>query len=103
MEERWLKGYMASKGISISEHKLQQTLPQASPGAHNQRQSNGLERSNPHVYVARYPKTVGSSVMLRKNNLTIYEEIYQQVTLQYGLFDVVRVDQGREFYLTLCS
>ena len=31
-----------------------------------------------------------------KDNLTIYEEIYQQATLQYGLFDEVRVDQGQE-------
>ena len=46
-------------------------------------------------------KIVGSSVMAIKNNLTIYEEVYRQVTLQYGLFDEVRVDQGREFYLML--
>ena len=34
--------------------------------------------------------------MPRKNNLTIYEEVYWQATLQYGLFDEVRIDQGRE-------
>lgn len=88
-----------------------------------------MERSNQHIYVARYfghklhidqneklvmfgvtyvlardgysGKIVGSSVMSTKNNMTIYDEVYRQVTLQYGLFDEVRVDQGREFYLML--
>ena len=48
---KMIRGYIASKGISVSEHQLRQTLPHASPGAHIQRQSDGLERSNPHVYM----------------------------------------------------
>jgi hypothetical protein len=124
-----MKGYLLSKGIPVSEHMLRTTLPSAAPGAHIQRQSDGLERANPHLYVARYfghklhvdqnekmamfgityvlardgysGKIVGSSVMPAKNNLTIYEEVYRQLTLDYGLFDELRVDHGREFYLML--
>ncbi len=46
-------------------------------------------------------KVVGCSIMAVKNNLIIYEEVYSQMTLEYGLFDKLRVDHGREFYLML--
>lgn len=36
-----------------------------------------------------------------KNNLTIYDEVYRDICLKYGLFDQLRVDHGREFYLCL--
>lgn len=122
-------GYLRSKGIPVSDYRLRSCLPSVAPSAHTQRQTDGLERANPHVYVARYfghklhvdqneklamfgvtyvlardgytGKIVGSSVMPIKNNLTIYEEVYRMITLEYGLFDEVRVDHGREFYLML--
>lgn len=122
-------GYLRSKGIPVSDHQLRSCLPSVAPSAHIQRQTDGLERANPHVYVARYfghklhvdqneklamfgvtyvlardgysGKIVGSSVMPVKNNLTIYEDVYRKLTLEYGLFDEVRVDHGREFYLML--
>ena len=48
-------------------------------------------------------KVVGFATMhmLRKNNVTIYEDVYRPIILQYGLWDQVRVDHGREFYLCL--
>ena len=39
--------------------------------------------------------------MPRKNNVTIYEDVCRPMVLQYGLWDQVRVDHGREFYLCL--
>ena len=46
-------------------------------------------------------KVVGFATMPRKNNVTIYEDVYRPMVLQYGLRDQVRVDHGREFYLCL--
>ena len=107
-----MQGYLRSKGLPVSEHRLRTSLPSAAPGAHAARQSDGLERANPHLYIARYfghklhvdqneklvmfgityilardgysGKIVGSSIMPTKNNLT-----------------TIRVDHGREFYLML--
>ena len=46
-------------------------------------------------------KIVGAAIMQRKNNEIIYEKVYRAVLCEYGLWDEVRVDHGREFYLTL--
>jgi len=39
--------------------------------------------------------------MPAKNNLTIYEHIYRHAVAEFGLWDQIVVDCGREFYLTL--
>ncbi|XP_041960404.1 uncharacterized protein LOC121718985 isoform X1 [Alosa sapidissima] len=44
-------------------------------------------------------KLVGHSTMPVKNNLVIYEEVYRKAVLGHGLWDQVRTDRGREFYL----
>ena len=49
-----MRGYMSSKGILVSEHRLRTALPSAAPGGHSQRQSDGLARANPRLYVACY-------------------------------------------------
>ncbi|ELU08235.1 hypothetical protein CAPTEDRAFT_101619, partial [Capitella teleta] len=36
-----------------------------------------------------------------KNNCLIYEEVYRPTIQTHGMWDTVRVDHGREFYLTL--
>ena len=46
-------------------------------------------------------KIVGGTVMPCKNNLLIYDEVYRAAVLEFGLWDQVRVDHGKEFYLTL--
>ena len=124
-----LKGYIQSKGVLVSERKLKSALPRMSPLWHNARQQNSHERSNPSIYVARYfghklhldqneklvhygvtyvlardgfsGKIVGAAVMQCKNNEIIYSEVYRACLSEYGLWDQVRVDHGREFYLTL--
>ena len=104
-------------------------LPSVAPQGHSSRVSSARERRNPALYYARYfghklhldqneklvhygvtyvlardgfsGKIVAGSIMPRKNSPIIYEEIYRQSLLQYGLWDQVRVDHGKEFYLTL--
>ena len=108
----------------VSERKLRCALPRMSPQWHQARQQNSSERSNPSVYVARYfghklhldqnekltyvlardgysGKIVGAAVMQRKNNEIIYDKVYRTCLSEYGLWDQVRVDHGREFYLAL--
>ena len=46
-------------------------------------------------------KIVAGALMSIKNNSIIYEQVYRAATLEYGLWDQVRVDHGKEFYLTL--
>ena len=46
-------------------------------------------------------KIISTAVMARKNNLIIYENIYRAAITEIGLWDQVRVDYGREFYLML--
>ncbi|KAE8296624.1 hypothetical protein D5F01_LYC05385 [Larimichthys crocea] len=46
-------------------------------------------------------KIISHSTMPVKNNLTIYQEVYRSAVLQYGMWDQIRVDHGREFFLTL--
>ena len=86
-----------------------------------------VECTNPRVYIARYfghrlhvdqnekmamfglvsvlardgfsGKIVVGAVMNRKNNM--YEEVYRSAVLEFGLWDQIHVDQGREFYLML--
>ncbi|KAK3724997.1 hypothetical protein QZH41_017473, partial [Actinostola sp. cb2023] len=41
------------------------------------------------------------AVMPVKNNPVIYEEVYRKVVTSEGLFDQIRVDHGKEFYLSL--
>ena len=39
--------------------------------------------------------------MSLKNNEVIYEDVLQKCLLEYGLWDEIRVDHGKEFYLML--
>ncbi|KAK2823153.1 hypothetical protein Q7C36_019753 [Tachysurus vachellii] len=50
-------------------------------------------------------KVVAHSTMPIKNNLAIYEDVFREqpmpAVLEYGIWDQVQVDHGKEFYLTL--
>ena len=126
---RMLRGYVASNGISISERLVRSALPQIAPNQHLLRQTGHIDRTNPCLYRSEYfgqkvhidqneklvmygvtyvlardgfsGKIVGAAVMPRKNNLTIYDEVYRRAVLEFGLWDEVRVDYGKEFYLVL--
>lgn len=124
-----MKGYLASKGVHISDWRLRSALARASPINHQQRQHGRVQCTNPHVYYAYYfghkihvdqnekcamygltyviardgysGKIVGAATMSVKNNLVIYDKVYRAAVIEYGLWDQVRVDHGREFYLML--
>ena len=117
-----MKGYLASKGVHISDWRFHSALARVSPINHQQRQRGQVERTNPHVYYARYfghkihidqnekyvmygltyviaghgysGKIVGAATMSIKNNLVIYDKVYHAAALEYGLWDQVRVDHG---------
>lgn len=124
-----LKGYVqAEKGIKVSDAKLRRWMPYISQQGHSSRQTGAQERRNPSIYSARYfghklhydqneklvhygvtyvmardgfsGKIIGGAVMPVKNNHLIYD-IYCTAVLEYGMWDQIRVDHGREFYLIL--
>ena len=49
-----MQGYLQSKGTSVTQYKLRNSLPCIAPEAHIQRQTGGHTRSNPRHYIARY-------------------------------------------------
>ena len=99
------------------------------PEYHALRQQTAARRANPIPYYAEYfghklhvdqneklvmygvthvaaidgfsGKVVRTSTMPIKNNQLIYEQIFRPVTLEYGLWDQIRVDHGAEFLLSL--
>ena len=101
---KMMKGYLQGhNGLNISERKM---LPSVAPRGHSSRVFTARERRNPALYYARYfghkllhldqneklvhygvtyvlardgfsSKIVAGSIMPRKNNPIIYEEIYQ--------------------------
>ncbi|XP_077060356.1 uncharacterized protein LOC143712007 [Siphateles boraxobius] len=46
-------------------------------------------------------KIVANATMPVKNNLAIYEEVYRPAVTHYGMWDQLRVDHGKEFYLCI--
>lgn len=123
-----MTGYLAAQGVCASEVRVGRTLAQMHEPYHQAR-CQGARNLNPVPYNAEYAghklhmdqneklcmfgvthviaidgftkKIVGHSTMPIKNNLTIYEEVYKNAVLSHGMWDQVRVDHGREFYLTL--
>lgn len=125
-----MKGYLkGNKSINVSERKLKGIMPSLAPIDHSMRQSNSHERRNPAIYSARYfghkihmdqneklvnygvtyvmardgysGKIVGAAIMPRKNNEIIYANVFRAAVNEYGLWNQLRVDHGKEFYLTL--
>ena len=125
---KMLKGALTSRGIMVGERQIGESLQRVTPHMTAARRTNmpGLH-ANPVPYLALSfgdkvhmdqneklamygvthvaardgysGKVVGFATMPRKNNVTIYEDVYRPMVLQYGLWDQVRVDHGREFYL----
>ncbi|XP_028424305.1 uncharacterized protein LOC114548520 isoform X2 [Perca flavescens] len=55
-----------------------------------------------HVVAVDYSsKIVANATMPVKNNLVIYEEVYRSAVVNHGMWDQLRVDHGREFYMCL--
>lgn len=127
---KMLKGYIqGSKGVNVSERKLRALMPVVSRDGHSSRQTSAYERRNPSIYIAHFfghklhldqneklvhygvtfvmardgfsGMIVASAVMPKKNNLIIYDQVYRRAVLDHGLWQQIRVDHGREFYLSL--
>ncbi|XP_019860944.1 PREDICTED: uncharacterized protein LOC109589282 [Amphimedon queenslandica] len=124
-----IKGLLDSKGVYIREGKVAQSLKRVDPQAYTRRSNNTVDRTNPVPYHASgfghklhldqneklvmfgvthvlavdgYSGMIVSHVIMPvKNNLLIYEHIYRKSVLTYGLWEQIRVDCGREFFLTL--
>ncbi|KAM4585688.1 uncharacterized protein V3H82_004664 [Fundulus diaphanus] len=125
---RMMTGYLSSKGIRASEGRVGTMLKQINQPYHAARIQRS-KNLNPVPYSAEYmghklhldqneklvmfgvthvlsvdgfsSKIVSHYTMPVKNNLTIYEKVYRSAVLQYGMWDQIRVDHGKEFYLTL--
>lgn len=121
-----MKGYLrGNKGMNVSERKLKKIMPTLAPSSHSSRQSSSLERRNPAIYSAHYfghkihmdqneklvqygvtyvmardgysGKIVGAAMMPQKNNEIIYANVYRAAINEYGLWNQLRVDHGKEF------
>lgn len=126
---KMMTGYVRSNGYRIGERTIGRVLKQATPFYCTQRR-HGMERqTNPCPYFAEYAghklhldqneklcafgathvlaidgyssKIVGWCTMPMKNNCRIYDDVYRKTCLQFGLFEQIRVDYGKEFYLVL--
>ena len=116
-------------GFSFGERMVSRTLAEVSPFYARQRRNGTARQLNPLPYRAEYSghklhldqneklgeygvchviavdgfssKITAWHTMPVKNNLTIYEHVYKPTVLNHGIFDQIRVDQGKEFFLIL--
>ncbi|XP_030607636.1 uncharacterized protein LOC115795729 isoform X2 [Archocentrus centrarchus] len=125
---KMMTGYLSAKGIKASEGRVGKVLRSIHQPYYAARQQ-GARNLNPIPYNAEYmghklhldqneklvmfgvthvmaidgfsKKIVSHSTMPVKNNIIIYEDVYRPALLSCGLWDQVRVDCGKEFYLAL--
>jgi len=122
-------GFLRSNGYRLGERSVRSSLLEISPFYVSQRRAGVERNTNPTAYYAEYAghklhmdqndkltefgvtevlasdgysgKITAFGLMPIKNNLLIYDNVYKATCLKYGLFDQLRVDYGKEFYLCL--
>jgi len=122
-----MTGYLRSNGINISEGTVGETLKIVSPAFSKERGMLAKRSFNPKPYIADYfgqklhvdqneklvmygathvlardghsGMVVAFVTMPVKNNVIIYDSIFRYLANEYGLWDTIRVDGGREFNL----
>ncbi|XP_076118325.1 uncharacterized protein LOC143099128, partial [Alosa pseudoharengus] len=125
---KFTTGYLASRGVHAAERRVGKVLRDIHRPYHEQR-CQGARNLNPVPYQGCYMghklhmdqneklvmfgvthvlavdgysgNIVAHSSMPVKNNLVIYEEVYRSAVIRHGMWDQVRVDHGREFYMCL--
>ncbi|XP_039890167.1 uncharacterized protein LOC120735054 [Simochromis diagramma] len=125
---KMMKGYLSTKGVHAAEGRIGSILREVHQPYHEARRQ-GARNLNPTPYHAECmghkvhldqneklvmfgvthvlavdgfsKKIVSHSTMPIKNNLSIYEYVFRPAVITYGMWDQVRVDHGKEFYLTL--
>ncbi|XP_060774401.1 uncharacterized protein LOC132884562 [Neoarius graeffei] len=122
---KFMTGYLATQGVRAAECRVGDTLREVHRPYH-ELQRQGARNINLVPYHAAYmghklhmdqneklvmihvlaidgfsSKVVAHCSMPIKNNLVIYEEVYRSAVVNHGMWDQVRVDHGREFYLSL--
>lgn len=128
---KMMTGMLRASGYRLGERAVRRALAQMTPQYTQMRREGTARQTNPHVYYAEYAghkihmdqneklvdfgvtevvatdgfsgKILGFSVMPIKNNLIIYDDVYREICLRHGLFDQLRVDHGREFYLSVST
>ncbi|XP_070567389.1 uncharacterized protein [Ptychodera flava] len=121
-----MKGYLTSKGIHVGRRRLAESMKRSAPDYHEHRRNDFVRRTNPIPYYASYHgnklhvdqneklvmfgvthiifidgysrKIVGHVTMPLKNPIAIYK-VYREIVLRDGLWDMLRLDHGREFCL----
>ncbi|KAF4118127.1 hypothetical protein G5714_000178 [Onychostoma macrolepis] len=123
-----MTGYLSANGIRAGEGRVGQLLRTIQQPYHEAR-CHGARNLNPVPYTAECMghklhidqneklamfgathvlaidgfsrKIVSFSSMPIKNNLLIYEDVYRSAVVNHGMWEQVRVDHGKEFYLSL--
>ncbi|XP_062504950.1 uncharacterized protein LOC134181698 [Corticium candelabrum] len=98
---KMMKGYLQAGGLRVGDKRIGRILRQVAPGYHGRRQQ--LAHRTTHVLaIDGYSGFIlGLITMPVKNNLIIYNQLFRPILQQFGLWDQIRVDHGREFYLLL--
>lgn len=119
-----MKGYLRSKGIRAGQRQIAEVLPSVCLLYHQQRLNRAEQQINPIPYTASYFRhklhidqneklvmfgvthiatvdgfsnmVVGFVTMPVKNNVEIYKELFCPIVMNCGLWDQLRVDQGKE-------
>lgn len=126
-----MKGYLHAKyGLRVGDKRVASSLERVSPLYVAARRSNAAQRANPVPYFAEYSGhrvhfdqneklvqygithvaardgysggVVGVTTMPLKNCVKIYDKLYRPMVEEYGIWDQLRVDHGREFAL-ICA